>query len=160
MDGVGETPTDSTERNTTDFLLYHEQVTVREGRDRLLRQAFVQLGHPVKSVTRLGFGPIDLGGLRAGETRRVSLTEVARLTGMLAAAKKKVARKGRRGVGVGVEGKGGKKLLREKGKRDEGGEEEDGVEEKEVDEDIEAFWDAVEDEEDQEEDGVHEGDDF
>jgi hypothetical protein len=127
-------------------------VTVREGRDRLLRQAFIQLGHPVKSVTRLVFGPIELGGLRAGETRRISLSEVARLKGMLAAAKKKVARKGRR-----VESKGGKPKA---GKRDVGGDEEedDGMEE--VDKDIEAFWDAVEDEEDQEEDGFYEGDDF
>jgi hypothetical protein len=127
-------------------------VTIREGRDRLVRQAFTQVGHPVKSVTRLTFGPIELGSLRAGESRRVSLAEVARLKGMLAAAKKKAARKGRRRGEGGGRVKGGG---REKGGG--GGEEED--EDEEVDPDVEAFWDAVEDEEDREEDGFYEGDD-
>lgn len=128
------------------------EVTVREGRDRLLRQAFAQLGHPVKSVARMAFGPIELGPLRAGEARRVSLSEAARLRGMLAAYRRKAARKGRRGGERGAK-KGGSKAVRGMG-------EEDGEDDDEEDPDIEAFWDAVEDEEEQEEDGFFEGDDF
>lgn len=127
-------------------------MTVREGRDRLLRQAFAQLGHPVKSITRLMFGPIELGALRAGEAKRVSLTEAVRLKGMLAAYRKKAARKERRVVGSErSRGKGASGGGVKKG----GGEE---IEE-DFDPDVEAFWDAVEDEEDQEEDGVYYGDD-
>jgi 23S rRNA pseudouridine2605 synthase len=126
------------------------EVTVREGRDRLLRQAFAQLGHPVKSVARMAFGPIELGPLRAGEARRVSLSEVARLRGMLAAYRRKAARKGRRGGERGAK-KGGSKAVGGKGEEDD---------EDDEDPDIEAFWDAVEDEEEQEEDGFYEGDDF
>ena len=37
------------------------------------------VGHPVIELTRVGFGPLRLDGLREGASRRLSATEVERL---------------------------------------------------------------------------------
>jgi 23S rRNA pseudouridine2605 synthase len=37
------------------------------------------VGHPVVSLERVAFGPLRLGSLRPGESRRLSAAEVERL---------------------------------------------------------------------------------
>jgi 23S rRNA pseudouridine2605 synthase len=39
-----------------------------------------QVGHPVKALERIAFGPLELGGLRAGASRKLGPDEVAALT--------------------------------------------------------------------------------
>lgn len=52
-------------------------ITVKEGRNRLVRRIFEALGHPVVALTRLRFGPIALGPLPSGAIR--PLTEKERM---------------------------------------------------------------------------------
>jgi len=54
-------------------------VTIHEGRNRQVRRMFEALGHPVRQLARLRFGPIALGGLAPGRTRALSPRERAAL---------------------------------------------------------------------------------
>lgn len=54
-------------------------ITVHEGRNRQVRRMFEALGHPVKDLVRLRFGPISLGELPLGHTRSVTPKELAAL---------------------------------------------------------------------------------
>jgi 23S rRNA pseudouridine2605 synthase len=54
-------------------------ITIREGRNRQVRRMLEAVGHPVKSLKRIGFGPLVLRGLRPGEWREVSPAEVEKL---------------------------------------------------------------------------------
>ena len=47
-------------------------LTVREGRKRQIRRALVALGHPVRRLVRVRFGPLRLGDLAAGRARPLS----------------------------------------------------------------------------------------
>jgi 16S rRNA U516 pseudouridylate synthase RsuA-like enzyme len=38
------------------------------------------VGHPVRALQRVRFGPLELGGLQPGESRRLSEEEIERLT--------------------------------------------------------------------------------
>ncbi|GAB5031168.1 rna pseudouridine synthase [Nannochloropsis oceanica] len=141
------------------------EVSVRETKSEEIRRAFEQVGHPVKGLTRVAFGSIVLGDMRLGEAKKLSMVEMGRLRGALAAMRKRMSRRRRKALtGLGSEGEEEGRRARKKskgggvmgagGKGGIAGEE--GAEE--IDPDIEAFWDAVEDEEDQEEDGVWLGD--
>lgn len=55
------------------------EVTVHEGRHHLVRRLLGQVGHPVVRLVRLRIGPVALGGLRPGRTRRLSPQEVHEL---------------------------------------------------------------------------------
>ena len=54
-------------------------VTLREGRNREVRRIFEELGHPVLGLTRLRFGPLGLGDLRAGALREPTPRELSSL---------------------------------------------------------------------------------
>jgi 23S rRNA pseudouridine2605 synthase len=54
-------------------------VTVHEGRNRLVRRIFEALGHPVQALVRLRFGPISLGDLPVGHTRALTPRELSAL---------------------------------------------------------------------------------
>jgi 23S rRNA pseudouridine2605 synthase len=54
-------------------------VTVHEGRNRLVRRIFEALGHPVQALVRLRFGPIALGELPIGHTRALTPKELSAL---------------------------------------------------------------------------------
>jgi len=48
------------------------EITIREGRKRQVRRMCAHVGHPVKELQRVGFGPLALGDLRAGQWRALA----------------------------------------------------------------------------------------
>ena len=52
---------------------------LHEGRNRQIRRMMAQVGHPVRRLRRVGFGPIKLKGLRVGEWREPTSVELAAL---------------------------------------------------------------------------------
>jgi 23S rRNA pseudouridine2605 synthase len=55
------------------------ELTIHEGRNRQVRRMCEAVGHPVLELTRVSFGPLELAGLAAGETRLLSDGEVSAL---------------------------------------------------------------------------------
>jgi 23S rRNA pseudouridine2605 synthase len=55
------------------------EITIREGRKRQVRRMLEAVGHRVAALERIGFGPLELGGLAEGSHRRLSSEEVERL---------------------------------------------------------------------------------
>jgi 23S rRNA pseudouridine2605 synthase len=55
------------------------EITLREGRNRQVRRMCEAVGHPVRSLQRVGFGPLRLGRLAPGGHRRLSEAEIAAL---------------------------------------------------------------------------------
>lgn len=55
------------------------RVTLHEGRKRQIRRVAAMLGHPVERLIRVRIGPVRLGDLEAGQWRRLTDNEVARL---------------------------------------------------------------------------------
>lgn len=55
------------------------EVVLHEGRNRVVRRVFEEVGHPVTRLVRTRIGPIRLGDLRPGRTRVLSKTEVGSL---------------------------------------------------------------------------------
>jgi len=63
------------------------EVTVTEGRNRLIRRIFQQLGHPVSKLRRESFATLSIRGMDRGQIRTLTGIEIARLRD-LAAGKK------------------------------------------------------------------------
>jgi 23S rRNA pseudouridine2605 synthase len=55
------------------------ELTIHEGRKRQVKRMCEHVGHPIRSLERIGFGPLDLGQLAPGQTRRLNAAEVGRL---------------------------------------------------------------------------------
>lgn len=55
------------------------EVTVTEGRNRLIRRLFQQIHHPVSKLRRESFATISIRGMERGQVRRLSGDEVQRL---------------------------------------------------------------------------------
>jgi 23S rRNA pseudouridine2605 synthase len=55
------------------------ELTIHEGRKRQVRRMCEAVGHPVVELKRVSFGPLQLGGLRVGEYRRLTAREVEAL---------------------------------------------------------------------------------
>ncbi|MEV1290414.1 pseudouridine synthase [Micromonospora sp. NPDC049679] len=55
------------------------EVVLHEGRKHIVRRLFDALGHPVTRLVRTAIGPIRLGDLRPGRTRRLTNSEIAAL---------------------------------------------------------------------------------
>ncbi len=57
------------------------EIAIREGRKRQVKRMLSHVGHPVRVLRRVGFGPLELGDLRQGDSRPLSDAEVAALRG-------------------------------------------------------------------------------
>lgn len=55
------------------------RITLSEGKNREIRRMLARLKHKVMRLRRIAFGPIDIGALSAGKSRRLSLAEVEAL---------------------------------------------------------------------------------
>lgn len=55
------------------------ELTIREGRNRQVRRMCAAVGHPVIELSRVGFGPLRLEGLKPGANRRLGAAEIERL---------------------------------------------------------------------------------
>ncbi len=55
------------------------QVTLHEGRNRIVRRMFDSLGHPVRRLSRISIGPVRLGQLKQGDVRELTREEVGSL---------------------------------------------------------------------------------
>jgi 23S rRNA pseudouridine2605 synthase len=56
------------------------ELTIHEGRKRQIKRMCEQVGHPIKRLERIRFGPLALGDLRPGSYRRLTAVEVQRLS--------------------------------------------------------------------------------
>ena len=55
------------------------ELTIHEGRKRQLRRMCEHVGHPVRSLERIRFGPLELGGLKPGAYRTLNAAELSAL---------------------------------------------------------------------------------
>jgi 23S rRNA pseudouridine2605 synthase len=55
------------------------EIVLREGRNRQVRRMLEAVGNEVVALRRVGFGPLRLGGLKVGASRRLSASEIAQL---------------------------------------------------------------------------------
>jgi 23S rRNA pseudouridine2605 synthase len=55
------------------------EVTLHEGRKHIVRRMLAEVGHPVSRLVRTQVGPVMLGNLRTGATRRLTSKEVGDL---------------------------------------------------------------------------------
>ncbi len=55
------------------------EITIHEGRNRQVKRMCEAVGHPVRSLERVAFGPLTLGSLARGAHRRLSAAEVQSL---------------------------------------------------------------------------------
>jgi 23S rRNA pseudouridine2605 synthase len=52
------------------------EITIHEGRKRQVKRMCEAVGHPVKRLERVAFGPLELGDLKQGRWRKLSDAEV------------------------------------------------------------------------------------
>ena len=57
------------------------ELTIHEGRKRQVKRMCEEVGHPVRSLERVKFGQLELGGLPRGRWRRLTENEVRALAG-------------------------------------------------------------------------------
>jgi 23S rRNA pseudouridine2605 synthase len=55
------------------------EVVIHEGRKHIVRRLLTECGYPVSRLVRTSIGPIRLGDLKAGRTRRLNQGEIAAL---------------------------------------------------------------------------------
>ncbi|HEY4222402.1 MAG TPA: pseudouridine synthase [Myxococcota bacterium] len=60
------------------------EITVTEGRNRLIKRMFWRIKHPVLKLVRIRFGALDTDGLRLGEYRELSKKELKDLREFIA----------------------------------------------------------------------------
>jgi pseudouridine synthase len=55
------------------------RITIREGRNRQVRRMCEAVGHPIRDLARVRFGPLEGRGLKVGQWRELTLAEVEKL---------------------------------------------------------------------------------
>jgi 23S rRNA pseudouridine2605 synthase len=55
------------------------ELRINEGRKRQVRRMLKAVGHPVTRLVRVGFGPVELGDLAAGDVRPLAQDEIKAL---------------------------------------------------------------------------------
>ena len=55
------------------------ELTIHEGRNRVVRRLLDEVGHPVRKLTRTAIGPVLLRGLRSGQLRELTREELGTL---------------------------------------------------------------------------------
>jgi 23S rRNA pseudouridine2605 synthase len=55
------------------------EIVIHEGRKHIVRRLFEEVGHPVHRLVRTAIGPIRLGDIKPGRTRRLTNAEIAAL---------------------------------------------------------------------------------
>ena len=55
------------------------ELTIHEGRNRIVRKLLAEVGHPVRRLTRTAIGPVRLGRLAVGGLRELSPAELGEL---------------------------------------------------------------------------------
>ena len=55
------------------------ELVIHEGRNRIVRRLLDHVGHPVRRLTRTAIGPVQLGRLKTGELRELTLDELGDL---------------------------------------------------------------------------------
>jgi 23S rRNA pseudouridine2605 synthase len=55
------------------------EVVLHEGRKHIVRRLLAEVGHPVSRLVRTAIGPVKLGDLKPGRTRRLTPPEIAAL---------------------------------------------------------------------------------
>ena len=55
------------------------ELTIHEGRNRIVRRLLDHVGHPVRRLTRTQIGPVTLSRLRSGEMRELTVAELGEL---------------------------------------------------------------------------------
>lgn len=55
------------------------EIVISEGRKRQVKRMLEEVGHPVKRLERVAFGPLELGNLRPGSHRRLKASEIQQL---------------------------------------------------------------------------------
>jgi 23S rRNA pseudouridine2605 synthase len=55
------------------------ELTIREGRNRQVRRMLEAVGHRVHTLQRIAFGPLRLGGLQEGQSRKLNARELESL---------------------------------------------------------------------------------
>ena len=55
------------------------RVTLHEGRNRIVRRMFEEVGHPVRELSRIAIGPVRLGDLKPGAMRDLTRDELGAL---------------------------------------------------------------------------------
>jgi 23S rRNA pseudouridine2605 synthase len=55
------------------------EMSLHEGRNRIVRRMFDAVGHPVRRLTRTSIGPVRRGDLRTGELRELDAKELGQL---------------------------------------------------------------------------------
>lgn len=55
------------------------EIALHEGRKHVVRRMLAEVGHPVSRLVRTQVGPVSLGSLRPGATRRLTTAEVGNL---------------------------------------------------------------------------------
>lgn len=75
------------------------EITVTEGKNRLVRRMLAQLGHPVSKLRRESFATISVRGLERGQYRRLTGEEIRRLEDVAAGRNPAKAGKGKKKAG-------------------------------------------------------------
>ena len=55
------------------------ELTIHEGRNRIVRRLLDEVGHPVRRLTRTQIGPVKLGKLPVGGIRELTIDELGSL---------------------------------------------------------------------------------